>query len=88
MSTARKLVTPLPFVPSPQHRAVFSVFENSDGRWCAERQDGMTGGIFFDRDAAIRFARRESIGMPALVLHMAPARSRSVPSAISTFTRP
>jgi len=72
MSTAHKLVTPRPFVPTPQKRAVFDVFQNDHGRWCARAEDGLMAGTFFDRDAAIRFARRESVGIPVLVLHIEP----------------
>ncbi len=36
----------------------------------------MTGGTFFDRDSAIRFARRESLGVPVLVLQIEPEQAR------------
>lgn len=29
------------------------------GHWCARRADGKVCGTFFERDAAVRFARRE-----------------------------
>jgi hypothetical protein len=45
-------------------RAVFRLYRGRNGRWCAISGDGMIGGMFFDRDAAIRFARRESYGSP------------------------
>jgi hypothetical protein len=38
---------------------VFSIFPNSLGQWCARRADGLVGGTFLRRDAAIQFARRE-----------------------------
>jgi hypothetical protein len=57
--------------PTAQRKAVFRVFRNDDGRWCANRADGMAGGTFFEQDAAIRFARRESAGAPVLVLGIA-----------------
>ncbi|HEX3500932.1 MAG TPA: hypothetical protein VHT04_16560 [Stellaceae bacterium] len=45
-------------------RAVFRIYRSRSGRWCAATGDGMIGGTFFDRAAAIRFARRESYGAP------------------------
>ena len=51
---------------------IFRIFEDERGRWCARSDDGMTGGTFFAREAALRFVRRETTGMPALVLHIAP----------------
>jgi hypothetical protein len=56
--------------PTAQRKAVFRVFRNDDGRWCANRADGMAGGTFFEQEAAIRFARRESAGAPVLVLRI------------------
>jgi len=49
-----------------QPNVVFRVFQNEHGRWCVASDDGMTGGTFFDRAAAIRFARRESSAFPVL----------------------
>jgi hypothetical protein len=37
-----------------------------------QSDDGMTGGTFFSREAALRFVRHETIATPALVLHTAP----------------
>jgi hypothetical protein len=45
-------------------RSVFRITRFRNGRWIATSGDGMIGGTFFDRDAAIRFARRESYGSP------------------------
>jgi hypothetical protein len=60
-------------IPSTSERkSVFRIFQNNRGRWCARSDDGMTGGTFFARDAALRFVRRETAGSPALVLHIAP----------------
>jgi hypothetical protein len=53
-------------------KIVFRIFPDERGRWCAESDDGMTGGTFFAREAALRFVRRETTGLPALVLHIAP----------------
>jgi hypothetical protein len=57
---------------SSKRKIVFRIFQNERGRWRAESDDGMTGGTFFEREAAVRFVRRETTGMPALVLHIAP----------------
>ena len=56
-------------------RRIFRIFQDERGRWCARRDDGMAGGTFFAREAALRFVRRETTGMPALVLHIAPEMS-------------
>jgi hypothetical protein len=62
-----------PILPMPQRRIVFRIFQDARGCWCARSDDGMTGGTFFAREAALRFVRRETIGLSALVLHIAPA---------------
>jgi hypothetical protein len=38
----------------------FCVFPDGHGHWCACKDDGMVAGTFFNRDAALRFARAES----------------------------
>ena len=58
--------------PRSQRKTVFRIFQDARGRWCAATDDGMTGGTFFAREAALRFVRRETTGTPALVLHIAP----------------
>lgn len=58
-------------LPAPR-RAIYRVHQDANGHWCAISSDGMTGGTFFDRDSAIRFARRESLGVPVLVLQIEP----------------
>jgi hypothetical protein len=40
----------------PEH---FRVFSDGRGHWCADKDDGSVAGIFFSRDAALRFARKE-----------------------------
>jgi hypothetical protein len=60
--------------PTPQRQTIFRIFQTERGRWRARSDDGMTGGTFFTREAAQRFVRRETAGMPALVLHIAPQR--------------
>jgi hypothetical protein len=53
-------------------KIVFRMFQEAGGRWRAESDDGMIGGAFFERGAAVRFVRRETTAMPVLVLHIAP----------------
>ncbi len=45
----------------------FELFRDRNGHWCARRADGRVCGTFFERDAAIRFARRESEGASLVV---------------------
>jgi hypothetical protein len=40
--------------------STFEIFRDRIGHWCARRADGMVFGTFFEREAAIKFARRES----------------------------
>ena len=40
-------------------RTVFEIFRDRVGHWCARRADGLVFGTFFDREAAVHFARRE-----------------------------
>jgi hypothetical protein len=47
---------------------VFAIFRNGAGQWCARRADGLVGGIFLGRDAAVRFARRACRDPSSLVL--------------------
>jgi hypothetical protein len=63
---------PAGIASTPQRKTIFRIFQDERGRWCARSDDGMTGGTFFVREAALRFVRRETTGMPALVLHIAP----------------
>ena len=48
-----------------RHETGFSIFPDGRGHWCARKGDGIVAGVFFNRDAAIRFARRESLDWPA-----------------------
>ncbi len=66
------------FPLSAPRKAIYRVRQNANGHWCVSSTDGMTGGTFFDRDSAIRFARRESLGVPVLVLQIEPERARDV----------
>jgi hypothetical protein len=66
-------------VSAQRRKTIFRVFEDERGRWCARSDDGMTGGTFFAREAALRFVRRETMGMPTLVLHIAPEQGAGNP---------
>ena len=57
-----------PEAPEPDPLPIFHIFRNSIGRWCALSDDGMVLGIFFLRDAAIRFARDEGEDRGPLLL--------------------
>ncbi len=70
------VTTPKSFPLSAPRRAIYRVRRDANGHWCASSTDGMTGGTFFDRDSAIRFARRESLGVPVLVLQIEPEQAR------------
>ena len=59
-------------------RSVFRIARGRNGRWLATSGDGMIGGTFFDRDAAIRFVRRESYGSP---LHLVEEQELSAMAA-------
>lgn len=63
--------------PAPQRKTVFRIHRNASGRWSARSDDGMTGGVFFTREGAVRFVERETVGIPALVLHVAPTPAQS-----------
>jgi rare lipoprotein A (peptidoglycan hydrolase) len=49
-------------IHSARAAVTFRIFRTSAGRWCACKGDGMVAGTFFDHDAAVRFAQRESCG--------------------------
>jgi hypothetical protein len=65
---------------------------NSRGQWVAREQNGIYGGLFVSRAAAVRYALFENGHRPeaiissasALELDMAAAPSRSAPSEIGT----
>ncbi len=49
-------------------KTVFRIFRDGIGHWCARRADGLVAGTFFDREAALHFARRECRDAGALTL--------------------
>ena len=48
-------------IAASEPRHVFEIFRNRVGQWCARRLDGLVFGMFVERDAAVRFARRECL---------------------------
>jgi hypothetical protein len=59
----------------------FEIFRDKIGHWCARRTDGKVGGIFPERDAAVRFARRECRDESMLVLIMRSAGEIVLPES-------
>lgn len=51
---------------------VFHIFPCGAREWCARRGDGLVCGYFVDQPCAIRFARRETCGTGAIIVHNAP----------------
>ncbi len=49
----------------------FRIFPDRDGHWRSLRADGLVAGTFFTREAAIRFAKDEGLGIPGLRLVIA-----------------
>jgi len=43
----------------------FCIFPDGRGHWYVYKNDGLVAGIFFNRDAALRFARDETTDQPA-----------------------
>ena len=57
--------------PALQRKSRLRLYQTAQGRWCVSSADGLTGGTFFDREQALRFARREGGGTPILMLNPA-----------------
>jgi hypothetical protein len=53
----------------------FIVGLDGEGRWIARDEQGLTGGVFSDKDAALRFATTESDHQAGAV-RLAPATIR------------
>ena len=70
---------PAPESDEPDPGLTFHIFQNKIGRWCALSDDGMVLGIFFKRDAAVRFARDESDQVPPLMLIVDGKAERRMP---------
>ena len=73
-ATCESLPASEPDEPDPH--STFRIFQDESGRWHASSRDGMMLGVFFKRDAAIRFAEDESDGHSPLVLILEPQRER------------
>jgi hypothetical protein len=71
-------IAPSRFGPASVRKAVFRVFRDEVGHWRVSSDDGMCGGTFFDRESAIRFARRESASFPVLERPRTLKHSRSL----------
>jgi hypothetical protein len=54
--------------PSWFRPPVFEVGQNSRGNWVVEDQAGVCGGLFVNRDAALRFVRAENGYRPHAVV--------------------
>lgn len=59
--------TPVSPVPLPLREPSFVVGQNRRGQWLALASDGSCGGIFADRESAIRFAATETNRQPNAV---------------------
>lgn len=66
-------------VRAPPRKAIFRIVGIGWGRWRVSSDDGMMGGTFFTREAALRFARREAAGASALILYIGPHPGASRP---------
>ena len=66
--------------PSPL-KVSFEIFRDKIGHWCARRTDGKVGGTFLERDAALRFVRRECRDESMLVPSMRSASEVVLPES-------
>lgn len=56
MKQAERAAEPPPCLQPP----IFLIGKDSRGHWVAQELSGMRGGVFFDRAAALKFAKAES----------------------------
>jgi hypothetical protein len=68
-------------IPLGSLKMSFEIFRDKIGHWCARRADGKVGGTFLERDAAVRFARRECRDASLLVLIMRSAGEVVLPES-------
>jgi len=54
--------------PSWTRPRLFTIGQDSRGNWVVQDQKGICGGLFVDRDAALRFVRAENGYHPAIVV--------------------
>lgn len=64
MIKAKQSVEP----PSWLRPRMFTIGQDSQGHWVVQDQKGICGGLFVDRDAALRFVRAENGYCPAIVV--------------------
>jgi hypothetical protein len=64
MITARESAEP----PSWSRPRLFTIGQDSHKHWVVQDEKGVCGGLFVDRDAALRFVRAENGYRPALVV--------------------
>jgi hypothetical protein len=62
--TRAKEAEPPAWLQSPP----FMVGQDQRGNWVVQEQNGVRGGLFVDRDAALRFVRSENGGRPQAVI--------------------
>lgn len=57
---------------------IFNVFPCGAREWCACRADGLVCGYFVDQEGAVRFARRETCGVGAVIVRSTMISDRSL----------
>jgi len=62
-----------PEPPSWLRPPLFMVGQDRRGNWVVEDQQGLCGGLFIDRDAALRFVRAENGYRPRAVVMVSEA---------------
>ncbi|WP_117190989.1 hypothetical protein [Rhizobium terrae] len=70
----------------PQQRGVrFTVGRDANGRWIVSDRDGLVGGLFTDRAAAVHFAMFESDHTPGAVCCVPETETLSLGPAFETW---
>jgi hypothetical protein len=64
MINAKESIEP----PSWTRPRLFTIGQDGRGNWVVQDQKGICGGLFVDRDAALRFVRAENGYHPAIVV--------------------
>ncbi len=57
-----------PEPPSWLQSLPFMVGQDQQGNWVVQEQNGVRGGLFVDRDAALRYVRSENGRRPPVVI--------------------
>jgi hypothetical protein len=63
-----KITEPPSPTSCPSRPSLFRIGRNSHGDWVVQDEDGMRGGLFVDRTAALRFAMFENGRHPEAVI--------------------